>query len=1312
MRRRTVARNRGLWGLLIVVGLSAMIACGPQRGRQGESAQIPEGFDPAQRARELRDKLAQKPDNPRLQRDLGVLEWGHLGHREAALGLLESAAESGDATAQWLRVFMAELDGEPQTIWQGTRALVEGQVAAHEDRQAKGKRRRARRKLARTGADWQLDRLGDELTSAAVRVLGRVIERSPELREGFIGWYDGLDHARLAVQTRRALGQIRARLANRLGQDVAQYYADQGCLRDWRVSPMQGRFGVADLDEQHVPTIVDASADESASALTRLDCGLRLWNGREDLAPGHRTLVTSFEVASSHIALEITAGTAVIAQIDGRDLLREVGIENHLPQVRQQVVELSPGRHQLALSLPIHGRSALLRVRASELDGRPLTGHSNAAAVRSSDSSPISVQSRRACTVTRDALWRDPIFAPLVEMCRVADATHRRDLVAGGALTQGPGTATTTPALAAELAWIHSRFITIDSSLPESERQRRSSRWIDEILQSHPKAWLAWAQRLRRWTARKQYDQALDSVRADAAQGLATLDTALASFALHWQRGDEAAAMQALDAAHAHAPDDCGLWRARRQVAQAQDLVVALDSAVQALEHCSDGDVLAGRHAVARGQLDRAAEFFARRLERDPDDLDAMAALGNIELGRGRSSHARPWFEALLARAPEHADAYLALADAALAADQPTKAREWLDRGFAQRPEVLPLRQARARLGLPDELLAQRVSGQIHWSNFQRSGAAAGYAGEAAVYILDRDVAWIHENGTQRHLIHQMVHMKTRDALDHYGEVELPEIADVLTLRTHKPDGRVVDPEWIADKGGWSLRELEVGDVYEVEYIMPAPRPQPPAGQLDSGNFRFQSASAPFHLSELEVIYPSDMKLSSESRMGAPEPTRREADGRTHLLYRAQHIPRFVPEPFAGPESDLLPNVRVYSQLDAQDWLRGFALRIRGAQRSNAELEAKVAELVADAQQDASLTATTPEARRLETLWRWTLEHIEDGGGLERPVTHTFSERRGNRTMLLHTMLRIAGIRAELWILRARFAPELIPDGYPQLESFDSPMLAVWPDGAEQPWPVTTTSRIVPLGYLLPTHRQSAGLRVPIWPNDPAAGPVKAPSGREIADARHYQIQLQLDAGGRGSLTGRLELTGFEAIQWRNALESVEANRVRELFERIELPRLLPHAHLELGELELLYEERLDKALTFEFSARVSDAADMGAGELQLPAGIVSLNPGEQFTSGRNSRELDLYLPYGPSISFDVDIQVRGATLEQLPESIEVRTPYGSLVRYCERLGPAHIQLRSSSELVDGQIAAEDYPGLVDFVARVRSAELQTINFR
>ena len=138
--------------------------------------------------------------------------------------------------------------------------------------------------------------------------------------------------------------------------------------------------------------------------------------------------------------------------------------------------------------------------------------------------------------------------------------------------------------------------------------------------------------------------------------------------------------------------------------------------------------------------------------------------------------------------------------------------------------------------------------------------------------------------------------------------------------------------------------------------------------------------------------------------------------GLLEALRREKNLVRLIATPTALVGLVVSPGGE---RLVTADWLSALGLRIYTGQRSNLELRQLTRKLIA-----GKKTARA----RLEAVHRWVVENVEEVGELTVPATLTLSARKGSGMLLLKTMLREAGVRAELWIARDNFGADLKPD--------------------------------------------------------------------------------------------------------------------------------------------------------------------------------------------------------------------------------------------------------------------------------------------
>ncbi|TPV93907.1 MAG: tetratricopeptide repeat protein [Myxococcales bacterium FL481] len=691
-----------------------------------------------------------------------------------------------------------------------------------------------------------------------------------------------------------------------------------------------------------------------------------------------------------------------------------------------------------------------------------------------------------------------------------------------------------------------------------------------------------------------------------------------------------------------------------------------------------------------------ARQLWGVKLDRSPDDVEVIEALAELAVGQHEFEQAASLHARVLNIAPFRVSSHIERADLLAHAGDVDGARRELAAALQRFPHVSRLREMGRGLGLSDDLWDQRVDAAPIIAEYRDGGA--DYEGAGEVLVLDRDVARVYENLGQRHIVHQVVHLLSKPALDSYGEVVPPDGAAVLTLHSIKPDGTVLEPELVPGKDGLSLRHLEIGDLVEFEYLVDVDPALGVPGYVDLSRFRFQSLEEPYHRSELVVTHPRSVALRVESRNGAPTPSVRDSAATRTLTFRADRMPRKVAEPHHRSLVDELPMVRLHTDLALKPWLDLLSEQLWRAQRANAELEAKVRDLIRGHDKPRD---------QLRVLWSWVMTNVEDGGDLARPATRTLAQRRGDRLMLLRAMLQVAGIRSQLWLIRDKFGPKPVGGSHPMPEAYDTPALAVWPDDDPEPVMVTTVVRKVPLGYLAPAHAGSDALQVWLAPGDQPSGRVDVPAASpRFADRRAYTLNLSVDERGVGVIGGRIELHGIEAIGWRQILDEVDADRIEEVFQQSELGRLLPGATLDLAQLEMEQVDDIDLPLVLNFEANASGVGVQQSGDLTIASMFVSMNQGQNY-AGLPSRWSGLLVPYAPQLEARVEVELLGTRLISVPKPVRLESEYGSYERTIAGggIGRARVVIQTRATLAEGVVEARAYPEFAAFTREIAEFE-------
>lgn len=1252
--------------------------------------------DPEQTLARLEAHLRAHPDDDAARRDVAHLRWLHLGDAQAAVPELDAlTGPGGDPVARVSRLIIARSRGEAEVVRRLSYAVVRDAAEAGRDGRAtaddgegttekgtaeKGKAEKGKSKKATAGGEDRRLRLA--LAEYAARQIGQQHGDLPNDDREFVEFYDALDLDALPFTVTQPLLSLRAAIARRRGEDYHPYYARQGCVQEWLAGPVRGSSGAVELSRLSPgPLDVDPDAE-----VVPLACVVRLWNPTP--SPGVRRVVTHIQARGGPVLLDLGAGEDSRFYVDDTLVHRTDRIDRYVPNRVLMRVWLTAGWHRLEIHTTIPSERSWVLTRALEDDGTPLNAAAEAPGALAQAYTGRPQRVRGPWPEARPGI-EGPIDAPLRAYLAVEDALADGDSDEAerrlGALRQAERFA--------QGHWLQARFERADPSRGRTVSLSREVEALERALQLDPRQDEVLLRLLEIQRERGEDAEVEQALRELGEGQLDGIDGLLLRFSVFLAQGNEYQAELALERAAERSPSSCKVLMAQRALARERADVAREDAIAQQLRRCAGSLPLRARLAEARGQWDTARDRWQAVLERAPDDLAAHESLARVQALRGSIDEAREHLRTSLHYNPFRVGSHLALADLAITGGDSRAARAELRLALAKIPQSNALWHAAADLGIDDDLMTWRIDGREALRSYREAGAV--YEGVGEVLVLDRSVARVYPNGGQRQIVHIMAHLLSKEALDEYGELSLPEGAELLTLRTIKPDGRMLEPEIVSGKDGVSLRHLELDDVVEYEYVVERGPAGAVPGYVDVSTFRFQSPDVPYHRTELIVVHPDTIELRFDARNNPPvdEPRTVSAGGRSLQVhhFRADEVPRLGVEPGMRSWLDELPSVHVYSALDLPRYLDGLAAQIRDTQRRNPAVRQLV----------RRLTRGQPTKRdQLEAMWTWVVENVEDAGDLGVPASTTLAARTGSRLMLLRAMLREAGLPAELWLARDAHGPRPLPGGHPLVESYEAAMLAVTLPDADEPLMVMTASKVMPMGYLAPGYRKTDGLRLRLEPQEGPSGPVTLPDvPPELDDERRWDVTFELDRSGAGTVSGTVVLHGMEAVMWRQALRQIDRDRIEEVFEQAELG-WLPGA--ELKSLAIDDEDAVDRPITLRFSARSGGVGVMQDGVLVMRAAPMPMNPGAPFAA-LPRRTTGMVVPYVPTLNATLTYRLRGgATFESVPGDEAIRGEHGLFVREVEgRAGGSEVTLKIESTLETGVVLPQEYPELAGFAREV-----------
>ncbi|HJZ87096.1 MAG TPA: tetratricopeptide repeat protein [Polyangia bacterium] len=746
-------------------------------------------------------------------------------------------------------------------------------------------------------------------------------------------------------------------------------------------------------------------------------------------------------------------------------------------------------------------------------------------------------------------------------------------------------------------------------------------------------------------------------------------------------RGLSEAADRVLAEVAQSAPDACGLLPQLASAARERQDLSAERRLSERQRACDAESQALADLCATQGDSACAAAEYARLLEADPTRDALRLPLADALLARGQAHEAARVLAVLVEHEPRQAHYRQRLADALYEAEGAPAARRALEQATRALPESADLWRALESLGAAGPLEPFRVDGRAVIAAYgARPQPSDHNANAPAVVLLDRTVTRAFSSGARLTLTHNIIRVQTKAGIDRWGEVQIPAGADVLTLRTVKADGSVREPEEIAEKESVSVPDLLPGDFVEFEYIEPAAPPAAFSNGFLAERFYFSSFEAPLDRTEYVLATPQGMPVDVDARggMGTTEQRARMGAMDVRTWARTRQV-ELVQEPGAAPYVEILPSVRASSGVTFARWSDYLRETLASSFRANTELR-EVAEKTC-----AHVAARACAA----ALAVWVGDNVEHSGTLPDSASATLARRQGNRTGLLAALLHAAGQKPEIWLVRPVVADATAPV-VQEIDDFDQPTVRT-----EGSFLDPRTRRLEPF-FLPPTLRGARALRLS------AGGPLlTSPGGAANADSRTVVLEGRIEPQKPIHLKVRELLSGWPAVEWREALDHVDPSRLRQDFEQRSLGFFFPGAQLLSLEFERREAGRGPLAIRYQFAApRLVRAA--GARRLTMGALLPSLLARRYVALPTRTTALALGYLAPTTVRATLALPA-GARVLAPPES-KLSSRFGRFAQRV-RIQGGTLQLERELELPLQRIAPEDYARFVAFARAVDEAE-------
>ncbi|HMI93739.1 MAG TPA: hypothetical protein VK509_20335 [Polyangiales bacterium] len=1225
----------------------ALCACGAR------SNMAPDGIEV------LRRRAAAAPSDPALQRELALAElFDAKGEPKNAGPQLERALTLAPHDAQLLLVRGVYLDvhGAPG------RALDDYLAAL--DTAAK-----SQHPLAPQTQELAMIGIGG-LDGAVVGYAGKVRAALEALGAG--------ENSRLAIPARFLVGSALIDFAYRRGErDGGQAIAAQlGCVTSWRAA---GPFGPRELlgfDAQHAVRPGQPLLDSydlgpgrgvrPSRELGAHGCAVNL--GGSPVAEGGTTYArTELAVATQRsFVLRLQTSSNVELFVDGKSITKLDTRRALLADVNFVQLELAAGKHEMLLKLTTrHPNPAmsLALIPSAEVDFTKV-------GLPGSDESQGFERYMRAAI----ALARGDVLAARASLSDVAadkPAAPLRRLQRASLLLSDP-------------------------LLPSDKREDESRRQLLAAQKRDPELWGPPLQLASMMAGNGRAIEAIAALRKAYARWPEVPGVGLALAGMLREQQWTAEADVVIDQVYRRVPDACGVLSAKLEALRDRQREEQAAELVDKLMTCEAQSN--ARYALLLRQRRWAdAQNELQRLESlEPPQARYAWLLARLELAKNRGDDAAidQTIADLTARYPRSStgavEAVDRLAGRGDQAGALALARATLEREPASMAELYRLVPV---LGGQHLLASFRKDGPAQIARFEASGRK--YDGPQ-VLVFDYMAVRVLPDMSSVSLVHSIEKAQSDEAVEDLAEVQLPEGAQVLTLRLIKADGRRLEPDQIEGKDTVSLPSVARGDYVESEYLLYHSPPEGFPNGYTGDRFYFKSFEIPFDHSEIAIILPKDLQAEVDPRGDAPKREERIEGDLRIWRFAVDDSTALKTEPGAVSVREYLPSIRVGAAATYPKLIES----IREALIDRDIYDPDLAELA------LKIAGKSKDPReRAQRLYDWVLINVEESEDLFSQAAVMLRARSGNRARVLHYLYGLAGVPSQLVLARnsgADNTPSTMADG----DTY-SHLLVTVGAGKDETW-LFTSERHASFGYLPAQLRGQPALRL-----NAAAEPARTPAIRPGDELRRLVFEIALAPNGSAKVKATETVVGTGAVSWRSNLESIPAAELEHRFEEEYVARLMPGARL--TDLDINVEGRGlgERAVVLKYGFELSSLGRRIGERWALP----SMLEAELSNNYAQLAQRTTIEQIASPLELDVVVHIqlpKGSARPALPPPVRLQAAIDGRPSFSmnSRIENEQIVVERSLRVPPMRVRPEQYPAFASFCRAVDAAEAKELLVR
>jgi hypothetical protein len=537
--------------------------------------------------------------------------------------------------------------------------------------------------------------------------------------------------------------------------------------------------------------------------------------------------------------------------------------------------------------------------------------------------------------------------------------------------------------------------------------------------------------------------------------------------------------------------------------------------------------------------------------------------------------------------------------------------------------------------------------------------------------------------------VHKITRVLDRDGIEQEGEVTLPLGAEVLELRTIKPDLTTAEPEFTANKSSVSMPALAAGDAIDAEYVYRVTdvNARPEVMQYDFGSF-----VAPIVYARFVVLSHAAQDIRVLASHGAPPvETTRNASFVTQM-WQTDDIPQSTREVASAPDS--LPFVRITEYANWTEVRDFYRDALIDAVRQGPEVE-----------RAASAIKNRDDEQIARAIYKSVKTRVRSAdtafSSASLPTAEsTLEHLSGSRTVAAIAIARAAGLKADLLLARGVARRP----GLPTTNVFTQPLVVFTLDDGQRKIALDFETDGLAFGALPPVISMTDALYIPVA-NEPGPPMAAIPQG-----GSHEESVATGDVTIRsnGDLSARvlIRMGSWRAMQMRAVLAGVEPSQRAHFFEQL-AARIFPGASATRGEVR--HEHETDQPLEIEFTTESPAFLNTQGRTVDLDQLVPALGLRKMYAVD-GPRSLPLYMdtPLIERATFRVHLPPDLAVYANAND-LSVDSEFGEYTATFDTIGPGVLEVTRAFRVPVQVVAPDHFGAFARFARQIDDAERQRI---